>query len=106
MILFAKIRRNINFIEIIIDDKKTVFTRNGKIEKVNIENFLAELNSIVSTWPEYIEEKSSDLYHEESYEIKFFNNDKLQKKYIGINAKPQNYGKFIRLMEGDGYVRS
>lgn len=106
MILFAKIRRNIQFIEIIIDDEKSIFTRNGKTEKINIAKFLTELNSIVNSWPEYVEEKSRDLHHEESYEIKIFNNDKLQKKYIGINAKPHNYGKFIRLMEGDVYVRS
>lgn len=103
MILFIKTKSNLNSIEIIADNEKKILTRNGEIQNVNVDNFVDLVTNIVWHWPEHLEGQEGVL--KQSYEIKVFDKDKLQRKYTGINAFPDNYHELLKVIESS-YGRS
>ena len=78
-----------------IDDEKLTFLVNEKSKKVDINNFVMRLQVIVSSWePLMVDDSILDGIE---YEVVMKLGDKI-KKYIGKNAFPLNYDKFIQLI--------
>lgn len=105
MLLFIRLQNGTKVMEIIADDQKKIFTRNGVVENIDVDEFIYNVTSLIWNWPEHLENKDPMMRNINSYEIKVFNNDKIKKKFTGLNAFPQNYGDFLKVVEVPDNVR-
>ena len=93
-----------NIINIFADDEANTITLNGKAIDYNAVDFVSRIALITFNWP--TKNINNNVIDGEQYEIRLIADNGQERKIVGRNSFPSNYGAFSKLIsevENYGY---